>query len=82
MAVTPIRGSDFARLLELAAQAGRQHVAIFHEALEVYYRERVLDGVNAAFGRVRRDNHAWSEEKGERARWDATGLDGILREVP
>jgi len=82
VAVTPIRDNGLALLRELAAQNGRQQEAIIQGPPEAYHHERELDGVNAAFGRVRRDNRAWSEEKGERARCDATGLDGILREVP
>ena len=72
MASIRILDSDYALLQELAAQTGKQHQEIIHEALESFHRERLLDDINAAFAQLKRDGGAWREEQAERKEWDST----------
>jgi hypothetical protein len=80
MAQTRIMDSDHVLLQELAANTGKQHQEIIHDALEAYHREHLLDEINAAFARVKRDHGAWREEQAERAQWDGTAVDGLARD--
>ena len=80
MASTRISDADHALLQELAAQTGKQHQEIIHEALEIFHRERLLDDINAAFAQLKRDDSAWGEERAERTAWDGTAADSITRE--
>ena len=80
MANTRIFDADRALLQELAAQTGKQHQEIIHEALEVLHREWLLDDINAAFARLKRDDGAWREEQAERTAWEGTAADGVTSE--
>jgi hypothetical protein len=80
MATTRIFDTDHALLLELAAQTGKQHQEIIHEALATFQRERLLDDINAAFARLKRDDAGWREERAERTAWDGTSADGVTSE--
>jgi hypothetical protein len=80
MATTRIFDTDHALLLELAAQTGKQHQEIIHEALATFQRERLLDDINAAFARLKRDDAGWREEQAERTAWDGTSADGVTSE--
>jgi hypothetical protein len=50
--------------------------AILEQAIESYRRQRFLEGLSADFAVLREDEAVWSEEKAERAAWDATLADG------
>jgi hypothetical protein len=65
MPTTRILDADHRLLQSLAQQTGKQHQEIIHEALETYHRDRLLDEINAAFGRLKADPVAWQEELGE-----------------
>jgi len=80
MATTRIFDADHALLQELAAQTGKQHQEIIHEALETFHRERMLDDINAAFARLKRDDSAWREVLAERTAWDVAAADGATSE--
>ncbi len=75
MATTRIFDTDHALLQTLAKQTGKQHQEILHEALASFHREQMLDDINAAFARLKRDESAWSDEMAERAAWDKAGAD-------
>jgi hypothetical protein len=45
-------------------------------------RNEFLSGLNEDFARLRRDAEAWSDEREERAAWDATLADGLEDEEP
>lgn len=80
MATTRILDADHLLLQELAARTGKQHQELIHEALANYHRERLLDEINDAFARLKRDESAWTEERAERAAWEGTAADGVTRE--
>ena len=76
MATARILDTDHALLKELAAQTGMPHQEIIHEALAAFHRGLILDGINAAFALLRRDEGAWREEQAERTAWDGATADG------
>lgn len=80
MATARILDTDHALLQELAAQTGKQHQEIIHEALQAFHRDRMLDDINTAFALLRRDDTAWREEQAERAVWDGAAADNIANE--
>ncbi|MEO8193226.1 MAG: toxin-antitoxin system protein [Gemmatimonadales bacterium] len=63
-------------LQDLATKTGKQHQEILHEALDAYQRDKLLDGINAGFERLRSDKAGWAQEMSERQLWDATLEDG------
>jgi hypothetical protein len=80
MATARILDTDHALLKELAAQTGMPHQEIIHEALAAFHRGLILDGINAAFALLRRDEGAWREEQAERTAWDGATADGVTSE--
>lgn len=80
MATTRIFDTDHTLLQELAVQTGKQHQEIIHEALEAFHRDRMLDDINSAFARVKRDDRAWREEQAERTVWDGAAAGGATDE--
>lgn len=72
MPTTRISEDDHRVLQNLAAQTGKQHQEIIHEALDNYQRNRLLDGINSAFERLRSNKNDWAREKEERKLWEAT----------
>ncbi len=81
LATTRISDSDRALLQQLAAQTGKQHQELIHEALEAFHRDLLLDGINAAFQRLKSDESAWREEQQERAAWDGVAADGVASDM-
>ncbi len=77
MATTRILDSDRGLLQELAAQTGKPHQQLIHEALAAFHRDLLLDDINAAFASLKRDQSAWQEQQLERAVWDRATADGI-----
>jgi predicted transcriptional regulator len=67
-------------LQELAKRQGKPMQAVLDEAIECYQRDKFLDEVNAAYGRLRADPKAWKEELAERQIWDRALRDGIEKE--
>ena len=49
------------------------------QTIEALRRQRLLDEAATAYGKLRRDNKAWSEELAERKAWDKTLKDGLER---
>jgi hypothetical protein len=74
MPTTRIFEDDHRLLRDLAAQTGKQQQEIIHEALDTYQRERLLDGINAGFERLRADKAGWAVELGERRLWETRWL--------
>ncbi len=72
MPTTRISEDDHRVLQNLAAQTGKQHQEIIHEALDNYQRDRLLDAINSAFERLRSNKNDWAKEKEERKLWEAT----------
>lgn len=77
MPTTRISESDHLTLQNLSAQTGKRHQEIIHEALDTYRRERLLDDINAGFGRLKRDKVAWGDTMRERRLMERAGDDGI-----
>lgn len=77
MPTTRIRASDHELLQGLAEKTGKQHQEIIHEALDAYNRQKLLEEINAAYGRLRADPKAWEREVAERRAWDNTIGDGL-----
>lgn len=80
MPTSRILDSDHRLLQQLAQSTGKQHQEIIHEALDSYYRDRLLDETDAAFARLKAQPKAWADELAERAVWDGTIADGLERE--
>lgn len=80
MPTTRILEADHQLLQGLAQRTGKQQQEIIHEALEQYHRERMLDEINAAFGRLKADPQAWQQEVEERGAWEDTLADGVTRD--
>ena len=80
MATARILDTDHALLQELAAQTGKQHQEIIHEALQAFHRDRMLDDINAAFAQLKNNDKAWREGQAERAVWDGGGADDVASE--
>lgn len=77
MPTTRIRESDHELLQGLAEKTGKQHQQIIHEALDAYQRQRLLDEINVAYGRLKANPEDWEEELDERRAWDNALGDGI-----
>jgi hypothetical protein len=54
--------------------------AVLRSALEVYRRQRFLDGINAGYAELQRDPRSWQEWTTERMLWDRTLTDGLVAE--
>lgn len=61
----------------LAESSGKSMAAVLDEAVELYRRARILESINAAYGRLRADEPAWVAEQAERELWGATIADGL-----
>ena len=81
MPTTRILDSDHKVLQALAAQTGKAHQDIIHEALTTYQRNSLLDGINAGFAQLKADSAEWNEEKAERALWANTLDDGLKNDA-
>lgn len=77
MPTTRISENDHRVLQDLAAQTGKQHQEIIHEALDTYQRERLLDEINVGYGRLRADNASWAVMMRERRLLEEAGDDGL-----
>lgn len=82
MSSTSIRINEqaLAILQELARKQDRSLQAVLKEAIESYRRQKFLEDANAAFAALRCDAESWREELEERARWDRSGMDGLVED--
>jgi predicted transcriptional regulator len=64
-------------LKQLAAGTGRTFEQVIEDALALYEREQLLQGINAGYAALRADAQAWAAEQDERAIWDASIADGL-----
>lgn len=72
-----VNAQTYAKLKELAHQAGVSIPAIVDRAVDEYQRRVFLEGCNADFAALRADPKAWAEELAERALWDSTLMDDL-----
>ena len=70
-----ISRSTHAVLRALAESTNQSMTDILDQAIESYRRQCFLDGLNADFAALRRNNAAWDEELAERQSWDAALAD-------
>jgi hypothetical protein len=49
---------------------------VLDKAIDLYRRQRFLEGLNADFAALRKQEAMWKEELAERESWDATVADG------
>ena len=70
-----------ATLRALALRDHQSMAAVLDRALEAYRRQRMLEDLNAAYGRLRQDPAAWAEVEAERRLWDGTLGDGLEAEA-
>ncbi len=77
MATMRILDTDHQIVQALAERTGKQQQQIIHEALDAYQRERLLDEINAGFGRLRSRAVDWDLEAQERQLWENTLTDGL-----
>jgi hypothetical protein len=64
----------------LAKEGGVSIQAVVERAVSEYERRCFLEGVNADFAALRKNEAVWQEELGERAEWDTTVADGLEEE--
>ena len=72
-----IQPETYSKLRELADDAGVTMPEVLAEAIDELYRKRFLDACNRAYGRLKADPKAWSEELKERRAWERTLSDGL-----
>ena len=77
MPTTRISDEDHRLLQALAADTGKAHHEILHDALDAYQRDALLDGINKGFAKLRRSKNDWAEETAERQAWGMTVSDDI-----
>jgi hypothetical protein len=77
---TTVRIREEARrvLRDLSRAEGRPMSTILEDAIEVYRRQRFLEGVNAGYAALRRDARGWAALTEELDGLDATLGDGLL----
>ena len=78
-AIVRISTESHRTLLSLAVEMGKSMPVVLEQAIEALRRQRLLDEAATAYGKLRRDNKAWSEELAERKAWDKTLKDGLER---
>lgn len=59
-------------LRELARREGASMQAVLDKALAEYQKKRFFESLNAAFGALKKDPKAWTEEQQEREAWRET----------
>jgi hypothetical protein len=64
-------------LRELARLEGVSMQVVLDKALAEYRKTRFFDSLGAAFGALKNDPKAWSEEEQERQAWAATHSDKV-----
>ncbi len=72
-----ISKSTHAALRALAEESNESMNEILDRAIELYKRQRFLEGLNADFPALRKNKAGWEEELAERALWDVTLADGL-----
>jgi hypothetical protein len=72
-----IQRDTYAKLRELADEAGVTMPEILAEAIDELYRKPFLDECNRAYTRLKSDAKAWKQELLERKAWERTLRDGL-----
>jgi hypothetical protein len=72
-----IKPATHAKLRELAEKAGQSMPQTLEQAVDVYYRQRLLEDSNRAYAALRGDSRAWAEELAQRKLLDGTLGDGL-----
>jgi predicted transcriptional regulator len=72
-----IKEDTHARLRELAESRGARLQDVLADAVDLLYRQVLLDGMNRGYAELRGSEAAWSEEVAERADWDTTLADDL-----
>ena len=82
MAQTTVRIGEATRgvLRALAGAEGQPMQAVLARAVEEYRLRRFLEGVNAAYATLRRDERAWAGVEAERRAWEGVVADGLPAE--
>jgi hypothetical protein len=60
----------------MADESNQSMTEILDRAIELYRKQRFLEGLNADFAALRKNKAAWNEELAERRSWDVTLADG------
>ena len=79
-AIVRINPQSHRKLKSLAAEMGESMPVVLEHAIEALRRQRFLDEAAMAYGQLRRDKKAWSEELAERKAWDKTSKDGLHKD--
>jgi Ribbon-helix-helix protein, copG family len=72
-----IQPETYAKLRELADEAGVTMPEVLAEAIDELYRQRFLDECNRAYGRLKANPRAWKAELEERKAWEPALGDGL-----
>lgn len=76
-ATVKINAETYIKLKEAVAETGEPMIEVLAKAVDAYRRRVFLEGINADFAALRNDRRAWTEERSERAAWDATIADDL-----
>ncbi len=79
-ATVRINPESHRKLKSLAQDMGASMPVVLEHAIEALRRQRFLEDAAAAYGKLRRDKKAWSEELAERKAWDKTLKDGLHKD--
>jgi predicted DNA-binding protein len=74
---TRISSAAHGILKRLSKEEGKPMSTLVDEAVEALRRRRFLEGVNAAYAKLRREPDTWEAIESERRAWDATLPDGL-----
>ncbi len=72
-----IQPDSYAKLRQLAQQAGATMPEVLADAIDQLYRQRFLDECNRGYARLKQDPKAWAAELEQRRAWDTTLGDGL-----
>jgi hypothetical protein len=72
-----IHPATYAKLRELAEEAGVTMPEILAEAIDELHRQRFLDECDRAYGRLKANPKTWKQELKERKAWERTLNDGL-----
>jgi len=72
-----IQPDSYAKLRQLAKEAGVTMPEVLADAIDELYRKRFLDDCNRAYAALKKDPKAWEQELQERRAWEQTLSDGL-----
>ncbi len=72
-----VNEKTFKLLKELEAQMGISVESILHQAIDTFYRDKIIQDINSYYEELKKDPQMWQEELEERALWETASNDGL-----